>query len=113
MNVFVGFFLTFTFSIHPSDAKLDAVELLLHSFGSSATFLNPQATRCICLYTLDFDPSGSVLSALVRVRVSLPLTLLVWWRTLGNAVLNGAKKPLTILSWTWYYNYSGWVTVSL
>ena len=73
----------------------------------------PQATRCICLYTLDFDPSGSVLSALVRVRVSLPLTFLVWWRTLGNAVLNGAKKPLTILSWTWYYNYSGWVTASL
>jgi myosin-18 len=49
-----------------TNAKLDAVELLLHSFGSAATFLNPQATRCICLYTLDFDPSGSVTSAQVR-----------------------------------------------
>ena len=55
-----------------SDAKLDAVELLLHSFGSAATFLNPQATRCACLYTLDFDPSGTVISAAVRVS-NLPL----------------------------------------
>ena len=51
----------------PTDAKLDAVELLLHSFGSAATFLNPQATRCACLYSLDFDPSGTVIGAAVRV----------------------------------------------
>ena len=50
-----------------TDAKLDAVELLLHSFSSAATYLNPQATRCACLYSLDFDPSGSVVGALVRV----------------------------------------------
>ncbi len=49
------------------DARLDAVELLLHSFGSAATFLNPQATRCSCLYTLDFDPSGTIVSASVKV----------------------------------------------
>lgn len=49
-------------------AKLDAVELLLHSFGSAATFLNSQATRCTCLYSLDFDPSGTIVGASVRVR---------------------------------------------
>ena len=54
-----------------TDAKLDAVELLLHSFGSAATYLNSQASRCVCLYTLDFDPSGSLLGALVRVRIDV------------------------------------------
>jgi len=49
-----------------TNAKLDAVELLLHSFGSAATFLNPQATRCTYLYSLDFDPSGTLLAAAVR-----------------------------------------------
>ena len=58
----------------PTDAKLDAVELLLHSFGSAATFLNPQATRCACLYSLDFDPSGTVIGAAVRVSKYAKLT---------------------------------------
>lgn len=55
------------------DAKLDAVELLLHSFGSAATFLNPQATRCSYLYSLEFDPSGTLVAAAVRVRRSWKL----------------------------------------
>lgn len=55
------------------DAKLDAVELLLHSFGSAATFLNPQATRCSYLYSLEFDPSGTLVAAAVRVRKSWKL----------------------------------------
>lgn len=55
------------------DAKLDAVELLLHSFGSAATFLNPQATRCSYLYSLEFDPSGTLVAAVVRVRRSWKL----------------------------------------
>ena len=51
-----------------ADAKLDAVELLLHSFSSAATVLNPQATRCACLYSLNFDPSGTILSAAIQVH---------------------------------------------
>ena len=49
------------------DAKLDAVELLLHSFSSAATFLNPQATRCACLYSLNFDPSGTLVGTSIQV----------------------------------------------
>lgn len=49
------------------DAKLDAVELLLHSFSSAATFLNPQATRCASLYSLNFDPSGTIIGASIQV----------------------------------------------
>eukprot|EP00731_Ephydatia_muelleri_P023185 Em0015g768a len=49
-----------------TSAKLDAVELLLHSFGSASTFLNPQATRCSCLYSLEFDPAGLICGATVK-----------------------------------------------
>ena len=63
----------------PSDARLDAVELLLHSFGSAATYLNPQATRCTCLYTLGFDPSGTVVSA--SVKVATPVHVSVYTHT--------------------------------
>ena len=51
------------------DSKLDAVQLLLHTFTSAATFLNPQATRCSCLYSMEFDSSGSLTAASVRVSV--------------------------------------------
>ena len=49
------------------DAKLDAVQLLLHAFTSAGTFLNPQATRCSCLYSLEFDSAGCLSAASVRV----------------------------------------------
>ena len=51
------------------DSKLDAVQLLLHTFTSAATFLNPQATRCSCLYSMEFDSSGSLTAASVRVSI--------------------------------------------
>ena len=66
-------FLSLSLSL-PTDAKLDAAELLLHSFDSAATVLNPQATRCACLYSLDFDPSGTVIGAAVRVSNYAELT---------------------------------------
>lgn len=53
------------------DAKLDAVELLLHSFSSAATFLNPQATRCACLYSLNFDPSGTLVGTSIQVSCGI------------------------------------------
>ena len=48
-------------------AKLDAVQLLLHAFTSASTFLNPQATRCSVLYSLEFDSIGSLTAASARV----------------------------------------------
>ncbi len=60
-----------------SDAKLDAVELLLHSFSSAATFLNPQATRCGCLYSLNFDPSGTIVGAAIQVSVVVVMVVVV------------------------------------
>ena len=69
-----------------ADAKLDAVELLLHSFSSAATVLNPQATRCACLYSLNFDPSGTILSAAIQVRygpcLEIPLQVVAEGQTL-------------------------------
>ena len=53
-----------------ADAKLDAVELLLHSFSSASTFLNPQATRCACLYSLNFDPSSTLVGTSIQVGMS-------------------------------------------
>ena len=46
---------------------MDAVQLLLHTFTGAASFLNPQATRCSCLYSLEFDPAGFLTAASVRV----------------------------------------------
>lgn len=70
------------------DAKLDAVELLLHSFSSAATFLNPQATRCACLYSLNFDPSGTLVGTAIQVsfgEISINLS--------GNEVYNWIVVP--------------------
>lgn len=63
----------------PLDAKLDAVELLLHSFSSAATFLNPQATRCACLYTLNFDPSGTLVGTSIQVSLGVVGLKLIKW----------------------------------
>ena len=59
--------------------KMDAVQLLLHTFTGGATFLNPQATRCSCLYSLEFDSSGFLTAASVRVSGHGSKGVWHWW----------------------------------
>lgn len=65
-------FLSFnTYSVFPPTEKLTAASALLESFGNCRTPANANASRFTQISSLDFDPSGQVVSASVQVRMSL------------------------------------------
>ena len=51
--------------------KFQASFILLRSFGSATTYLNPESTRFHGMYVMEFDALGHLLGANVKVTLSL------------------------------------------
>lgn len=47
--------------------KFQAAFILLRSFGSAATYLNPESTRFTGVYTVEYDALGSLQGATFKV----------------------------------------------
>lgn len=53
--------------------KLNAINTILEAFGNTRTCMNNNATRFTQLFSLDFDHTGSVVSASIQVKTSKKL----------------------------------------